>query len=67
LIIQKKPLDVTVKEYNESESIVQAALDNAKTCRTCILIAHRLRTIQDSNKITVIKAAYNAQLMKNQY
>jgi ABC-type multidrug transport system fused ATPase/permease subunit len=57
---------------NESESIVQAALDKAKTGRTCIVIAHRLSTIQDSNKITVIKAGSvleegtHAQLMKNQ-
>jgi ATP-binding cassette subfamily B (MDR/TAP) protein 1 len=57
---------------NESEAVVQSALDNAKTGRTCIVIAHRLSTIQDANKITVLKAGSvieegsHAELMKIQ-
>ena len=40
---------------NQSEQIVQDALDKALVGRTCIVIAHRLTTIQNANKITVIK------------
>jgi ABC-type multidrug transport system fused ATPase/permease subunit len=39
---------------NKSEKVVQAALDNARTGRTCLTIAHRLTTIQNSEKIAVI-------------
>ncbi|KAI4456367.1 atp-binding cassette sub-family b [Holotrichia oblita] len=38
----------------ESEKVVQAALDAVKVGRTCITIAHRLTTIQDSDLICVI-------------
>ena len=40
---------------NQSEKIVQDALDKAKEGRTCIVIAHRLSTIENSNKISVVK------------
>lgn len=39
---------------NKSEKVVQAALDNARTGRTCLTIAHRLSTIQNSDKIAVV-------------
>ncbi|XP_031781202.1 ATP-dependent translocase ABCB1 isoform X2 [Nasonia vitripennis] len=39
---------------SESEKIVQAALDEAKAGRTCILIAHRLSTVEDADKICVV-------------
>ncbi|XP_055387506.1 multidrug resistance protein homolog 49-like [Condylostylus longicornis] len=39
----------------QSERIVQDALDAASAGRTCITIAHRLTTIQDSDVIIVIK------------
>ncbi len=39
---------------NKSEGIVQQALDQARTGRTCLTIAHRLTTIENSNKIAVV-------------
>lgn len=39
---------------NVSEKIVQEALDQARTGRTCLTIAHRLPTIRNSDKIVVV-------------
>jgi ATP-binding cassette subfamily B protein len=40
---------------NESEALVQAALDAALTGRTALVIAHRLSTIRDADRIVVIE------------
>jgi ATP-binding cassette subfamily B protein len=40
---------------NESEVLVQAALDAALTGRTALVIAHRLSTIRDADRIVVIE------------
>jgi len=41
---------------NESEQMVQMALEQLMKNRTSIVIAHRLSTIQNANKIAVLKA-----------
>ncbi|CAN2389827.1 Multidrug resistance protein, partial [Pristimantis euphronides] len=40
---------------SESEKTVQEALDNARQGRTCVVITHRLSTIQNADIIAVIK------------
>merc|ERR1719483_1975780 len=40
----------------ESEKVVQAALDNARTGRTTIVVAHRLSTIRTADTIVAIDA-----------
>ncbi|CAH2096059.1 unnamed protein product [Euphydryas editha] len=46
---------------NESEQIVQAALEGARADRTCILIAHRLSTVRDAHEICVLRAGRIAE------
>ncbi len=56
---------------SQSESIVQEALDRARSGRTTIVIAHRLSTIQNADKIAVmekgcvVEVGTHSELMNN--
>jgi subfamily B ATP-binding cassette protein MsbA len=45
---------VTAFALNESEAIVQKAMDNLMKDRTVFIIAHRLSTIKNADRIAVI-------------
>ncbi|XP_047533416.1 ABC transporter B family member 27-like [Vanessa atalanta] len=47
---------------NESQKLVQAALDSASVDRTCVLIAHRLTAVRDAHKICVLHDGRVAEL-----
>jgi len=46
--------DVKTALDTASESVVQKALDEAAKGRTCLVIAHRLKTIVHADKIVVL-------------
>ncbi|XP_072949349.1 ATP-dependent translocase ABCB1 [Epargyreus clarus] len=46
---------------SESEKVVQEALDAAKAGRTCVVIAHRLSSVRDADRICVLSAGRVAE------
>jgi ABC-type multidrug transport system fused ATPase/permease subunit len=46
---------------NENEAYVQEALDHALRGRTALVIAHRLTTVRDADRIVVLDAGHIAE------
>ncbi len=46
--------EATASIDTETEMLIQAALARVKTGRTCVIIAHRLQTIQEADRIVVL-------------
>ncbi|GLH14652.1 Multidrug resistance protein homolog 49 [Gryllus bimaculatus] len=51
---------------NQSEKVVQEALDQAREGRTCITIAHRLATVQQADVICVLERGVVAEMGNHQ-
>ena len=47
-------LQILITEFYIFLQVVQEALDKAREGRTCVMIAHRLSTVQNANRIVVI-------------
>jgi subfamily B ATP-binding cassette protein MsbA len=47
---------------NKSEAIVQQAIDNLMIDRTVFIIAHRLSTVRNANKIVVVNYGKIAEI-----
>ncbi|KAF6034287.1 ABCB1 [Bugula neritina] len=47
---------------SESEAVVQEALDNASKGRTTVVIAHRLSTVRNADKIAVIRHGHVTEM-----
>jgi len=45
----------------QSEQLVQNALEKAQSGRSCIVVAHRLSTIRDADKIALLKNGHVAE------
>ena len=46
---------------SESEALVQEALERAMGGRTCVVVAHRLSTVKDADRVYVIEGGAVAQ------
>ena len=55
-----------IRDSNETEAALQRSIERISTDRTTIIIAHRLSTVRNANKIAVLDSGKITELGKHE-